>query len=101
MEILLVLFKSGLPINEVQRLFNERAEQYRGVKGLLQKLWVHDKSTGHVGGIYVFDSRENLEAFRSSDLAKSIGDAYKPVEPPTRRVFDVILALYEEKQHLV
>jgi len=74
-EVLVVLYKSGLPLKEVFELFDKRADKYREVKGLLQKLYVHDESTDHVGGIYVFDSKENLEAFRNSDLAKSIGDA--------------------------
>lgn len=100
MEVLFILYKSGLPINKVLELFNERADKYREVKGLLQKLYIHDESTGHVGGIYIFDSKENLEAFRNSDLAKSISDAYKFVEPPTRRVFKVVLELYNEKQHV-
>jgi len=100
LEVLFVLYKSRLPISRVIELFNERAGKYREVKGLLQKLYIHDESTDHVGGIYVFDSKENLEAFRNSDLAKSIGDAYKFVEPPTRRVFKVVLELYKEKEHV-
>jgi len=100
MQILLVLFKSGLPTSEVQRLFKERTERYRSVKGLIQKFYVRDEATDRVGGIYIFDSKKNLEAFRSSDLAKSIGDAFKFVEPPTRQVFDVVLVLREEKQSL-
>jgi hypothetical protein len=87
-------------MNEVLELFNKRADKYREVKGLLQKLYIQDESTGHVGGIYIFDSKASLEAFRSSDLAKSISDAYKFVEPPTRRVFTVVLELHKEKEHV-
>ena len=100
MEVLLILYKSGLPVNEVLELFNKRADKYREVRGLLQKLYIHDESTGHVGGIYIFDSKASLEAFRNSDLAKSISDAYKFVEPPTRRVFNVVLELHKEKEHV-
>jgi heme-degrading monooxygenase HmoA len=101
MEILLVLFKSGLPKEEVLKRFEERADKYREVRGLLQKLYVRDESTGHFGGVYIFDSKESLEAFRNSYLAKSIGDAYKFLEPPTRRVLNVTLVLYEEKERLI
>lgn len=100
MEVLFVLYKSGLPMNEVLDLFNKRADKYREVKGLLQKLYIRDESTDHVGGIYIFDTKANLEAFRNSDLAKSISDAYKFVEPPTRRVFNVVLELYIGKEHV-
>jgi len=98
MEILLVLFKSGLPEEEVVRKFDERAYKYRQVKGLQQKYYIHDESSGEFGGVYIFDSKENLEAFRNSDLAKSIGDAYKYLESPTRKVFAVHLVLYENKK---
>ena len=98
MEIFLTLFKSGLAKDEVLKKFEERADKYRAVKGLLQKYYVHDESSGEFGGVYIFDSKENLEAFRSSDLAKSIGDTYKYLEPPTRKVFNVNLVLYEDKK---
>jgi heme-degrading monooxygenase HmoA len=98
MEILLVLFKSGLAEEEVVKKFNERAYKYRQVKGLEQKYYVHDESSGEFGGVYIFDSKENLEAFRNSDLAKSIGDAYKYLEPPTGKVLNVNLVLYEDKK---
>jgi len=48
--------------------------------------------------VYVFDSKENLESFRSSELAKSIGDTYKYLEAPIRKVFNVNLVLYEDKK---
>ena len=95
-EVFLTLFKSGLPKDEVLKKFEERANKYREVNGLLQKYYIHDESSGEFGGIYIFDSKENLAAFRNSDLAKSIGDTYKDLEPPTRKVFNVNLVLYDE-----
>jgi hypothetical protein len=100
MEILFGLFKSGLPKEEVLKKIEKRAHKYREVKGLLQKLYIQDESTGHFGGIYIFDSKASLEAFKNSELAKSVGDAYKSVEPPTTRVFNVVLELYKEKEHV-
>jgi len=97
-EVLVFLYKSGLPMEEILKRFKKRSDKYREVKGLLQKLYVRDKSTGHVGGIYVFDSKENLEEFRNSELAKSIGGAYKFLEPPTTRVLEIVKVLFEEKQ---
>lgn len=101
MEALICLYKSGLPIEEVLERFKKRSDKYRDVKGLLQKLYVRDVSTGHVGGIYVFDSKANLEAFRNSDLAKSIGEAYKFLEPPMIRALEVVKVLFEEKAQVV
>ncbi|HLN45162.1 MAG: YdhR family protein [Chloroflexota bacterium] len=98
MHIYFTLFKSGLPKEEVQRKFEERVDKYHEVKGLIQKYYVHDESTGEFGGIYVFDTKENLEIFRDSDLRKSISDVYKFLEPPVRRIFNVNLVLYEDKK---
>jgi heme-degrading monooxygenase HmoA len=95
MEIFLILFKSGLSEEEVLRNFRERAHKYREVRGLLQKYYLHDESSGEWGGIYIFDSKENLEAFGNSDLAKSIGTAQKVLEPPKKQVFEVNLVLNE------
>ena len=98
MEIFLTLFKSTLRKDEVLKKFQERAYRYREVKGLLQKYYIHDESSSEFGGVYIFDSKENLEAFRNSDLAKSIGETYKYLEPPTRKIFDVNLVLHEDKK---
>jgi Putative mono-oxygenase ydhR len=98
MDIFLTLFKSGLSKDEVLKKFDERAYKYREVKGLLQKYYIHEELSNEFGGVYVFDSKENLESFRNSDLAKSIGDTYKYLETPTRKVFNVNLVLYENKK---
>jgi hypothetical protein len=89
MRILMILYKSALPIERVEELFRERSAKYTRVRGLLDKIYVHDRGTGEVGGIYVFDNQENLERFRSSDLERSIQDTYEFTEPPRVRTFEV------------
>jgi Putative mono-oxygenase ydhR len=101
MEALVFLYKSGLTTEEVLSKFKQRSDKYRNVKGLLQKLYVQDKSNGKVGGIYIFDSKENLDAFMSSDLEKSIGQTYKFAEPPSITKLEVVNVLYEEKKQVV
>lgn len=69
--------------------FKKRAERYRKVKGLIKQYYVQDKSTRHVGGVFIFDSKENLETFRDSKLATSTDEAFKFLEPPTTRVLEI------------
>jgi heme-degrading monooxygenase HmoA len=88
-------------MEEILQRFKKRSDKYRNVKGLLQKLYVREESTGQVGGIYIFDSKGNLEAFMNSDLAKSIAEAYKFIEPPTTRALEVVKVLFEEKERLI
>lgn len=95
MELLIFLFKNGLSMEEIMKTSENRAEQYRKVQGLLQKFYVTDPSSGHVGGVFVFDSKENLKAFRDSELAKSTGAAYKFIEPPNVRALEIAKVLHE------
>jgi len=92
------LFKSGLPIEEISTASEKRADRYRKVKGLIQKSYVQDKSTGHAGGVFVFDSKESLKAFRNSELAKSTSEVCKFLEPPATRVLEVAKVLRVEEK---
>lgn len=73
----------------------ERAEKYRKVEGLQQKYYVSDPATNRVGGIFVFDSQENLEKFKNSELAMSTGETYKFQGPPHTRVLEVAKTLFD------
>jgi hypothetical protein len=44
MEVVLVLFKSDLPKDKVIKNFEERADLYRTVPGLVEKYHIHDES---------------------------------------------------------
>ena len=93
MELLLFLFKSGLSIEKIEAMTEKRANRYLQVNGLIQKYYVIDNMTGHVGGVFIFDSKESLKAFRDSELAKSTAAAYKFVEPPTTRALEIAKVL--------
>ena len=93
MKLLIFLFKSGLSTEEILKVSEGRAEQYRKVKGLVQKYYVQYEQSNHVGGVFVFDTDENLKAFRESELAKSTGEAYQFTEPPSTRILDIVKTL--------
>lgn len=100
MEVLTVSYKSGLALDKVLERFRARGPRYREVPGL-QKLYVHAEGTGEVGGIYVSDSKANLDRFLQSDLAGSLGTAYEVAEPPTRRVHHVVMLLHPDQPKVV
>ena len=93
MKLLMFLFKSGLSAEEVLKVSEDREAQYREVEGLIQKYYVQSKEMGRVGGVFVFDTAENLSAFKDSELAKSTGEAYEFTEPPHTRVLDIVKTL--------
>jgi hypothetical protein len=99
MEMLILLFKSGLPREEVEKASESRADRYRQVKGLVQKFYVQEEATGRYGGVFVFDSKESLVAFRESELAKSTAQVYKFVEPPQMIPLSIAKRLFVHGRH--
>ena len=80
-------------MEEIEATSEKRADRYLQVEGLVQKYYVMDKILGHVGGVFIFESKESLKAFRDSGLEKSTAVAYKFVEPPTTRVLEIAKVL--------
>jgi hypothetical protein len=78
--ILFVRATSDLEANDLERRLLERRPRFLEVPGLLQKIYGRDKSTGAVCGIYFFESQTALDAFRETELAKTIPTAYEVVE---------------------
>lgn len=89
----MVKLKSALPEEELMKRAKEREPQFKAIPGLLQKYYVKLDEPGHYGGVYIWDSKESLMAFKESDLAKSIPKAYEVVEPPNIEVMNVLFQL--------
>jgi len=77
MFIHIVRFKSRLPAAEVLQLYRSRLPQYKEVPGLIQKYYLHYTKTDEHGAVYLWESKESLAAFRTSELGSSIGDVYQ------------------------
>jgi heme-degrading monooxygenase HmoA len=93
MVIMRVRVRSGLSFEELMRVAEERAPEFRKLPGLIQKYYARDAATGELWGVYLWDSHESLAEFRASELARSIPTAYDAVEEPERAVADVIMVL--------
>ena len=94
--ILYVRVKSGLDPEELERRVNERKPRFLEVPGLIQKIYGRDESTGEVCGIYFFENKEALAAFRDSELAKTIPTAYEATDV-RREVYEVLYPLHPER----
>jgi len=70
-----------------------REPQFQAIPGLIQKYYTKMDEPGKFGGVYVWDSMESLQVFRTSELAASIPQAYELVEPPTLETLDVLFQL--------
>jgi len=94
--ILYVRIKSGLGPEELERRALERRPRFKEVPGLIQKIYGRDESSGDVCGIYFFESKEALAAFRDTELAKTIPAAYEANEV-RREVYEVMYPLYPDR----
>ncbi len=94
--ILYVRIKSNLDSDELERRLLERRPRFREVAGLIQKVYGRDETTGELCGIYFFEDREGLVAFRETELAKTIPSAYEAVEVRPE-IYEVLYPLYPER----
>ena len=95
MIIQFVRLESSLSEDEVLAIAKKRAEKFRAVPGLIQKYYVKLNEPNHYGGIYLWDSTESLNAFRETELAKSIPAAYQVVGAPKIEILEGLFTLRE------
>ncbi len=91
--VLLVRFKSRLAFDEVMRIVDERAPEFRALDGLQQKYYLQDAATGEIAGLYLWDSAEAFDAYRQSELRATIADAYQAEGEPRVEVYRVVKLL--------
>jgi heme-degrading monooxygenase HmoA len=89
----IIKLKSNLPQELLLKKAKERAPQFEAIPGLIQKYYVKTALPNQFAGIYVWDSMESIQAFRESDLAKTIGEAYELTEAPDIELMDVLFQL--------
>ena len=94
--ILYVRIKSDLDPEELLRRVDERKPRFLDVPGLIQKIYGRDEATGEVCGIYFFENKKALAAFRETELAKTIPTAYEATDI-RREVYEVIYPLRPEQ----
>jgi hypothetical protein len=94
--VLFVRVASGLDQREFDRRLLDRRPRFRDVPGLVQKVYGRDPATGDVCGIYFFESSDALEAFRETELARTIPHAYEATDV-RREVYDVLYSLWPER----
>ena len=95
MIIQIIKLKSNLPEEELLKRAREREPQFKAISGLIQKYYVKLSEPGQYGGIYVWENQESMNAYRGSELASSIPQAYEITEAPNIEILDVLFKLRE------
>jgi len=94
--ILFVRIRSEVEAQELERRALERLPRFREVPGLVQKIYGRNRETGDWCGIYFFADQKSLEAFRASELCRTIPVAYEAVEVRPE-VFELMYPLYPDR----
>lgn len=96
MIIQFVRLKTALAEEELLKRANDRKPQFQALPGLLQKYYLKLDEPGQYAGLYLWDSVESLMAFRGTDLAKSIPEAYEVTEAPNIELMNVLFQLRDQ-----
>ena len=96
MIIQFVQFETALSEEELFAVAHERAPQFRALPGLVQKYYLKLDKPNRYGGFNMWDSQDSLEAFRQSELAKSIPTAYQAVGAPQVGIYELMFPLRDE-----
>jgi heme-degrading monooxygenase HmoA len=90
-----VQFETSLSEEEVMAVAEARAPDYAAAPGLVQKFYLKLGKPNHYGGFMIWKSREALQAFRESELAKTIPASYKVIGAPDVDIHELLFPLHE------
>ena len=93
----IVKIKTELTEAEFFEAAKKREPRFKAIDGIVQKYYFKLDEPGAYGGVYIWDSRESLKAFKETELAKTIGEAYKVIEKPSVEIVDIMFQLREGK----
>ena len=91
-----VQFETTLAEDEAIAVAEARMPQFRAIPGLVQKYYLKLDKPNHYGGFYIWRTEADMNAFRASDLAKSIPSAFKVVGAPDVDIYRFMFPLREE-----
>lgn len=66
----------GATVESMRNAFQTTAPNYEGLPGLIRKSYLFDPESGIGGGAYLWESREQAEAFYDEAWRKRIEDKY-------------------------
>lgn len=95
MIVQIITLKSELPENELLEIAQERSERFKELPGLIQKYYLRLDEPGMYRGIYIWDSKKSMMAFKQSELAATIPTAYKIQGKPDVKISNLLFQLRE------
>lgn len=90
----IVKAKTNLSEEEFLKRAKEREPHFEALPGLIQKYYIK-LGTGEYGGVYIWESAGSLKAFKESELAATIPQAYEVIQAPMVEIADIMFQLRE------
>lgn len=88
-----VRFESALPREAVLAAAEERKPIFEAMPGLVQKYYVELDAPNSYGGIYIWESKEAMLAFRETEIFKTIPAAYGIASQPDVDIIPILFPL--------
>ena len=76
----------GATLDTVAEAFQSTAPRYQGLPGLIRKYYLFDAEAGTGGGVYLWESRQQAEAFYNAEWRNRLAEKYG--SPPEISFFD-------------
>ena len=74
MHILIINFNlHELARAQYEEVCNDLAATFAAVPGLISKAWLANEETNTYGGVYLWESREAMDAYKAGEIYASIG----------------------------
>lgn len=89
MYLLSVRFRSEKAISEIEEMTRATLPMFRELPGLIEKYYVEDEETGHVGGVYVWETLEQLQNYLNGPIIAAMPERMAMPEPPTFEILEV------------
>ena len=67
-------FNYSMPTEELKKIMPAAAPKFSEIPGCCWKIWLINEDRKEAGGVYLFESAEELEQFRHSNLFASVAN---------------------------
>lgn len=88
-----ITFTTELTEEDVVQIAHERADDFRALPGLIQKYYFKTSEPNQYGGLYIWESEDQMARYKASDLAKSIPAAYNIKGMPEIETLNILFEL--------
>ena len=76
----------GVSLDIIAEAFRSTTTRYQGLPGLIRKYYLFDADAGTGGGVYLWESRQQAEAFYNAEWRNRLAEKYG--SPPEISFFD-------------